>query len=160
MVIQNLLHKIRNANFNKMNIQIFFVTIIVNHLLKLSILRHRSFTAQLVRHVSEASFQVQPFKLHRLKSGPSTNVTVTKSDALKMYKQMQVIRKMEQASDLLYKDRKIRGFCHLYAGQEACAVGLYAAKHPDDSIITSYRCHGFTYLVRNSVKEILSELLG
>ncbi|EFO24482.2 pyruvate dehydrogenase E1 component [Loa loa] len=125
-----------------------------------STLRHQSFIVQSIRHVSEASFQTQPFKLHRLNSGPSTNVTVNKSDALKMYRQMQVIRKMEQASELLYKERKIRGFCHLYAGQEACAVGLYAAKDPDDAIITSYRCHGFVYLVRNSIKEVLSELLG
>ncbi|CAG9540723.1 unnamed protein product [Cercopithifilaria johnstoni] len=66
---------------------------------------------------------------------------------------------MEQAADLLYKERKIRGFCHLYAGQEACAVGLYAAKDPEDSVITSYRCHGFVYLTRN-LKEIFSELLG
>ncbi|KAL3995423.1 pyruvate dehydrogenase (acetyl-transferring) E1 component alpha subunit [Acanthocheilonema viteae] len=123
------------------------------------ILRHQSFTVQSVRRVNEASFQIKPFKLHRLETGPSTNVTLNKSDALKMYKQMQAIRKMEQASDLLYKDRKIRGFCHLYAGQEACAVGIYAAKDSEDSIITSYRCHGFVYLARNA-KEVLSELLG
>uniref|UniRef100_A0A915PMN3 Pyruvate dehydrogenase E1 component subunit alpha n=1 Tax=Setaria digitata TaxID=48799 RepID=A0A915PMN3_9BILA len=122
--------------------------------------QQRSLIVQTLRHVSDASFQTKPFKLHRLTSGPSTNVTINKTDALGMYRQMQVIRKMEQASDLLYKERKIRGFCHLYAGQEACAVGLYAAKDPDDPVITSYRCHGFAYLAGLSVKEVLSELLG
>ncbi|VDK82792.1 unnamed protein product [Litomosoides sigmodontis] len=125
----------------------------------LPILRPQLCNVRLVRRVSEASFQTQPFKLHQLNTGPSTNVTLNKSDALDMYRKMQVIRKMEQASDLLYKDRKIRGFCHLYAGQEACAVGLHAAKDSDDSIITSYRCHAFAYLARN-VKEVISELLG
>uniref|UniRef100_A0A0R3RIA0 Pyruvate dehydrogenase E1 component subunit alpha n=1 Tax=Elaeophora elaphi TaxID=1147741 RepID=A0A0R3RIA0_9BILA len=122
-------------------------------------LLHRSLTAQSIHHELEASFQTQPFKLHRLDAGPSRDTILTKSDALEMYKQMQLIRRTEQSSDLLYKDRKVRGFCHLYAGQEACAVGIFAAKDPKDAIITSYRCHAFAMMERN-VREVLSELLG
>ena len=46
-----------------------------------------------------------------------TTVDVTKEDALNYYYQMLVIRKMETAAGSLYKEKKIRGFCHLYSGQ-------------------------------------------
>lgn len=66
---------------------------------------------------------MQPFKLHRLDKGPETCVTLTKEDATKYYTQMQTIRRIETAAGNLYKEKIIRGFCHLYSGQEACAVG-------------------------------------
>ncbi|CAG9540724.1 unnamed protein product [Cercopithifilaria johnstoni] len=108
----------------------------------------------------EASFQTKPYKLHRLESGPSTNVSVTRDDALDYYRQMSVIRRMEMAAGNLYKERFVRGFCHLYVGQEAIAVGLCASKDSEDALITSYRCHAFTYLTGSGVAEILSELTG
>ncbi|VDK81150.1 unnamed protein product [Onchocerca ochengi] len=109
---------------------------------------------------NEASFQTKPFKLHRLESGPSTNVSVTRNDALDYYHKMVVIRRMETAAGNLYKERLIRGFCHLYTGQEAVAVGLCAAKDSEDALITSYRCHGFTYLTGSKIEQVLSELTG
>lgn len=63
---------------------------------------------------------LQPYKLHHLESGPSCDVSVTKEDALKYYRDMMVIRRMETAANSLYKEKIIRGFCHLYSGQ----VGL------------------------------------
>ncbi|MCP9263649.1 Pyruvate dehydrogenase E1 component subunit alpha [Dirofilaria immitis] len=108
----------------------------------------------------EASFQTKPYKLHRLESGPSTNVSVTRNDALDFYRKMMVIRRMETAAGNLYKERLVRGFCHLYAGQEAIAVGLCAAKDDEDAIITSYRCHAWTYLTGSNIVKILSELTG
>lgn len=60
---------------------------------------------------------MQPFKLHKLESGPSTTVTVNKDDAINYYKQMQYIRRIETAAGNLYKEKIIRGFCHLYSGQ-------------------------------------------
>lgn len=63
------------------------------------------------------------FKLHRLDNGPATTVTVTKDEAIKYYSQMQMIRRLETQAGNLYKEKIIRGFCHLYSGQEACAVG-------------------------------------
>lgn len=59
----------------------------------------------------------QPFKLHKLEDGPSTNVTLSRQEALKYYKDMQMIRRMETAAGNLYKEKIIRGFCHLYSGQ-------------------------------------------
>lgn len=43
-----------------------------------------------------------------------------------MYTQMQMIRRLEGAAGNLYKEKVVRGFCHLYSGQEACAVGKWS----------------------------------
>jgi pyruvate dehydrogenase E1 component alpha subunit len=77
-----------------------------------------------------------------------------------MYKEMTIVRRMEMAADALYKAKKIRGFCHLSTGQEAVAVGIEHAITKDDTVITSYRCHGFAHLRGASVKGVLAELLG
>lgn len=74
--------------------------------------------------INEAKFQIKPFKLHRLEQGPATEVLCTREDALKFYEQMSTIRRLEAASNTLYKEKAIRGFCHLYTGQEAVAVGM------------------------------------
>lgn len=66
---------------------------------------------------------LKPYKLHNFESGPSTKGTVTREDALEMYRSMQTIRRLETAAGNLYKEKVVRGFCHLYSGQEACAVG-------------------------------------
>lgn len=83
-----------------------------------------------------------------------------KESLLEMYKEMVVIRRMEMACDALYKAKKIRGFCHLSVGQEAVAVGIESAIEKSDTVITSYRCHGFAYVRGASVRSILGELMG
>lgn len=67
---------------------------------------------------------------------------------------------MEMASDRLYKEKKIRGFCHLSTGQEAVAVGIEHAIKREDELITAYRCHGFAYMRGGTIKSIVGELLG
>lgn len=91
---------------------------------------------------------------------PSLECTISHEQLLEMYQQMSTIRRLEMAADHLYKAKEIRGFCHLSTGQEAIAIGIHHAISPLDSVITSYRCHGFTWLRGASVKEVIAELLG
>ncbi|KAG8238920.1 hypothetical protein J437_LFUL000757 [Ladona fulva] len=111
-------------------------------------------------YATEATFETKPFRLHKLDEGPSTSATVNKEDAIRMYREMQIIRRMETAAGNLYKEKIIRGFCHLSSGQEACAVGMKAAMRPQDAIITAYRAHGWTYLMGVDVLGVMSELTG
>lgn len=105
------------------------------------------------------SLPASTFETYELE-GPSLDVELSSEELIQMYKDMVVVRRLEMASDALYKAKKIRGFCHLSTGQEAVAVGIEHAFTKNDSIITSYRCHGFAYMRGASVKSILGELLG
>ncbi|KAJ2976258.1 hypothetical protein NUW58_g8132 [Xylaria curta] len=73
---------------------------------------------------------------------------------------MVVTRQMEMAADRLYKEKKIRGFCHLSTGQEAVAVGIEHALTKEDDVITAYRCHGYALMRGATVRSIIGELLG
>lgn len=64
------------------------------------------------------------------------------------------------SADRLYKEKKIRGFCHLSTGQEAVSAGIEHAITRLDKVITAYRCHGFAWARGASVKQIIGELLG
>ncbi|KAI4898351.1 hypothetical protein NFI96_011761, partial [Prochilodus magdalenae] len=108
----------------------------------------------------QASFDIKSCELHRLDQGPPTQALLTREQGLKYYRIMQTMRRMELKADQLYKQKIIRGFCHLYDGQEACAVGIEAGINPTDHLITAYRAHGYTYTRGVSVKEILAELTG
>lgn len=111
--------------------------------------------------VNEATFEINtPYKLHILDNAPSSTVTCTRDEGLAYYREMQVIRRMETMAGNLYKEKAVRGFCHLYSGQEACCVGMEAAITKDDAVITAYRAHGWTYSRGISVLGVLAELLG
>ena len=76
------------------------------------------------------------------------------------HRTMYLMRRMEIAADNEYKQRSIRGFCHLYDGQEAVAMGVQSALDAEDDWITTYRCH-CAALVRGDTPEmILAELFG
>ena len=60
----------------------------------------------------------------------------------KLYREMLLIRRVEEESARGYAEGKIGGFLHLYIGQEAVGVGAIAALRPDDYVITTYRDHG------------------
>ncbi|KAL1846308.1 hypothetical protein VTK73DRAFT_316 [Phialemonium thermophilum] len=101
----------------------------------------------------------ESFETYELDPPPYT-LEITKKELKQMYREMVTIRQMEMASDRLYKEKKIRGFCHLSTGQEAVAVGIEHAITKSDSVITAYRCHGFALMRGGSVRSIIGELLG
>lgn len=101
----------------------------------------------------------ESFETYELDPPPYTLQT-TKRELKQIYRDMVTIRRMEMSADRLYKEKKIRGFCHLSTGQEAVAVGIEHAITPEDKVITSYRCHGFALMRGGSVKSIIGELLG
>lgn len=70
------------------------------------------------------------------------------------------MRRMEITNDTEYKARNIRGFCHLYDGQEAVATGMQYALSPEDSWITSYRCHCVALLRGSTVENVFCEMFG
>ncbi|KAK3997345.1 dehydrogenase E1 component-domain-containing protein [Cladorrhinum sp. PSN332] len=111
----------------------------------------------------DEKFQVtlsdESFETYELDPPPYT-LDVTKKELKQIYKDMVVVRQMEMAADRLYKEKKIRGFCHLSVGQEAVAVGIEHAINKEDDVITSYRCHGFAYMRGGTVRSIIGELLG
>ncbi|XP_018577560.1 pyruvate dehydrogenase E1 component subunit alpha type II, mitochondrial-like isoform X1 [Anoplophora glabripennis] len=111
-------------------------------------------------YATEATFETKPYRLHRLEQSPSTTVSLTKEDAVKYYTQLHTIRRMETTAGNLYKDKIVRGFCHLYSGQEAIAVGIKAALRPYDDVITAYRAHGWTHIMGVSPLGVLGELCG
>lgn len=92
--------------------------------------------------------------------GPSTEVTVTRDEALQLYETMMKIRRMEAAANTLYKEKAVRGFCHLYSGQEAVATGMESAIEKSDAVITAYRAHGWTLVRGVPPNQILTELTG
>jgi pyruvate dehydrogenase E1 component alpha subunit len=78
----------------------------------------------------------------------------------KMLEQMLLVRRFEEKAAELYTVGKIGGFCHLYIGQEAVAVGALSTLGPDDYILTSYREHGHALVRGMDPGEVMAELCG
>lgn len=76
------------------------------------------------------------------------------------YESMQLQRKFEEKCGQLYGMQKIKGFCHLYIGQEACSSGAKSALIKGDKYITSYRDHGIPLALGTSPNAIMAELYG
>jgi pyruvate dehydrogenase E1 component alpha subunit len=77
-----------------------------------------------------------------------------------MLRDMLLIRRFEERAGEQYALGKIGGFCHLYIGQEAVAVGALAALRPDDVIMASYREHGQALARGMSARAVMAELFG
>ena len=71
---------------------------------------------------------------------------------------MLLLRRFEEKAGQMYGMQKIRGFCHLYIGQEAIAAGCMTATNPDDIFITAYRDHGLAIAKGVSAKSCMAEL--
>ena len=85
----------------------------------------------------------------------------SREELLEFYKEMLLIRRFEERAGQLYGLGLIGGFCHLYIGQEAVAVGLQTAMTVGkDSVITGYRDHGHMLAYKIDPKTIMAELTG
>jgi len=102
---------------------------------------------------------IRPFKGHKLHP-PANKAKTNKEEMLKFFETMAYYRRVEIVSDNLYKARQIRGFLHLYDGQEACVVGMEAALKRTDSVITAYRDHCHQLARGDTGLSILAEMMG
>lgn len=73
---------------------------------------------------------------------------------------MLLMRKFEEKAGQLYGQQKIRGFCHLYIGQEAVVAGAMSVLRPEDSMITAYRDHAHAIAKGMSPNEAMAEMFG
>ncbi|MDO8323943.1 MAG: pyruvate dehydrogenase (acetyl-transferring) E1 component subunit alpha [Phenylobacterium sp.] len=85
---------------------------------------------------------------------------MTKDSLLKFYRDMLLIRRFEERAGQLYGMGLIGGFCHLYIGQEAIAVGGQSIKEAGDQVITGYRDHGHMLACGMDPREVMAELTG
>ena len=93
------------------------------------------------------------------KADPS-KTEFSKETYLFWYESMQLMRKFEEKAGQLYGQQKIKGFCHLYIGQEACAAGSVSALQKGDKYITAYRDHAHPLALGTSPNAIMAELYG
>jgi pyruvate dehydrogenase E1 component alpha subunit len=83
-----------------------------------------------------------------------------KKELLRMYREMVIIRRLEERASELYQQGKIGGFLHLYIGQEAVGTGVVSARQPKDRLLTAYRDHGIAIAAGIEPKVVMAELLG
>lgn len=86
--------------------------------------------------------------------------TFSKETYLDWYETMLRIRRFEERALMMYSQRKIRGFCHVYIGQEAVAAGLRSATRQEDPWISAYRVHGIALAKGLTSNEVMAELYG
>ncbi|MBI0474962.1 pyruvate dehydrogenase (acetyl-transferring) E1 component subunit alpha [Sphingomonas sp. MA1305] len=110
---------------------------------------------------SPAARPAEPPLTNRERPAEPKPFEANKDQLLDFYKQMLLIRRFEEKAGQLYGLGFIGGFCHLYIGQEAVAVGLQSALNGDtDSVITGYRDHGHMLAYGIDPKVIMAELTG
>ena len=112
---------------------------------------------------SKSPAEDNDFILHSLQDAleKDRRYDASKEQLLHFYEQMLLIRRFEERAGQLYGLGLIGGFCHLYIGQEAVAIGLQSALDGDkDSVITGYRDHGHMLAYGIDPKVIMAELTG
>ena len=85
---------------------------------------------------------------------------ITTPRALELLRQMLLIRRFEERCAELYQGGKIRGFLHLYVGEEAVAAGAIRALEPSDNVVATYREHGHALLRGTSMEAIMAEVVS
>ncbi|SDK75142.1 pyruvate dehydrogenase E1 component alpha subunit [Catalinimonas alkaloidigena] len=94
------------------------------------------------------------------KANTKKKETFPKETYLYWFESMMLMRRFEEKAGQLYGQQKIRGFCHLYIGQEACAAGSVSALEPGDKYITAYRDHAHPLALGTSPNAIMAELFA
>lgn len=90
----------------------------------------------------------------------TNTIRIEKNQALQFYERMLLIRRFEEESGRLYMQSKIKGFLHLYIGQEAIAVGSLSQLSPEDYVVTHYRDHGHALARGLDPNAVMAELMG
>ena len=93
-------------------------------------------------------------------SKSSGKAAFSKETYLNWFESMSLMRRFEEKAGQLYGQQKIRGFCHLYIGQEACMAGSVSALKKGDKYITAYRDHAHPLALGTDPKAIMAELYG
>src|SRR5512138_4022508 len=87
--------------------------------------------------------------------------TESRADLLAMYREMLLLRRFEETAGRVYTEGKIGGFCHLYIGQEAVAVGVrHALDGERDYLVNAYRDHGHAIAWGTAPGAVMAELYG
>lgn len=84
----------------------------------------------------------------------------SKEQYLEWYETMLLVRRFEERALMMYGQQKIRGFCHVYIGQEAICAGMESAITKDDAIVTAYRQHGIALGRGIDANSAMAELFG
>src|SRR6516225_1443579 len=87
-------------------------------------------------------------------------LTLQEAQLLELYRRMVLIRQFEEKTAEMYARGKITGFCHLYAGEEAVAVGAIYALYDKDYVLSTYREHGHCLAKGADPKLVMAELFG
>src|SRR5512136_76041 len=85
---------------------------------------------------------------------------IDRDHGIRLLRQMLLIRRFEEKSAELYTATKIRGFLHLYIGEEAVSVGVTAALTPEDAVVATYREHGQALARGVSPGAVMAEMFG
>ena len=86
--------------------------------------------------------------------------TYPKEQYVQWYESMQLMRRFEERAGQLYGMQKIKGFCHLYIGQEAVVAGAMSVLKPEDAMITAYRDHAHAIAKGITPRAVMAELYG
>lgn len=87
-------------------------------------------------------------------------LTMDETQLLDLYRRMVLIRRFEDRTAEMYARGKVTGFCHLYAGEEAVAVGAISALYDKDYVVSTYREHGHCLAKGASPRAVMAELFG
>lgn len=89
-----------------------------------------------------------------------TSTVATRPDDVELLRRMLLIRRFEERCAELYSATRIRGFLHLYIGEEAVATGVAAALDPDDNVVATYREHGHALVRGVPTGSLMAEMFG